>query len=279
MSDQYPGGWLTKSPPTPNGSTARGMWKLNQQAGYRQQNLWPTAPNAPTIGTASATSGTVASVTFTAPANTGSSAITGYTVTASPGGLTGTGSASPVSVSGLTAGTSYTFTVTATNAAGTGPASAASNSITMPVNGQVAYTTPGTYSWVAPAGVTSVSVVAVGGGDRWQYKWLVDDLSPEQIAANIEKKNQKLRADIVTKTQARLDNFASSRNYAGMLSLCTYATSTNAKFAAEGQYGVQARDETWAKLYEILAEVEAGTRPVPTGYAEIEPELPALAWP
>ena len=26
------------------------------------------------------------------------------------------------------------------------------------------YTTAGTYSWVAPAGVTSVSVVAVGGG-------------------------------------------------------------------------------------------------------------------
>lgn len=33
--------------------------------------------------------------------------------------------------------------------------------------GQQAYTTAGTYSWVAPAGVTSVSVVAVGtGGDR-----------------------------------------------------------------------------------------------------------------
>lgn len=34
------------------------------------------------------------------------------------------------------------------------------------VTGQVAYTTPGTYSWTAPTGVTSVSVVAVGpGGD------------------------------------------------------------------------------------------------------------------
>jgi hypothetical protein len=30
--------------------------------------------------------------------------------------------------------------------------------------GQQEYTTPGTYSWTAPAGVTSVSVVAVGGG-------------------------------------------------------------------------------------------------------------------
>ena len=32
--------------------------------------------------------------------------------------------------------------------------------------GQQAYTTPGTYSWVCPVGVTSVSVVAVGGGSR-----------------------------------------------------------------------------------------------------------------
>jgi len=32
--------------------------------------------------------------------------------------------------------------------------------------GQDAYTTPGSYSWVAPAGVTSVSVVCVGGAAR-----------------------------------------------------------------------------------------------------------------
>lgn len=33
-----------------------------------------------------------------------------------------------------------------------------------PAPGQVSFTTPGTYSWIAPAGVTSVSVVCVGGG-------------------------------------------------------------------------------------------------------------------
>ena len=35
--------------------------------------------------------------------------------------------------------------------------------------GQVAFTTKGTYSFVAPPGVTSVSVVAVGGGEFRQY--------------------------------------------------------------------------------------------------------------
>lgn len=33
-----------------------------------------------------------------------------------------------------------------------------------PLPGQQAYTTPGTYTWVAPAGVTRVCVVCVGGG-------------------------------------------------------------------------------------------------------------------
>jgi uncharacterized protein YbjQ (UPF0145 family) len=91
------------------------------------------APDAPTIGTATAGAGS-ASVTFTAPANVGGSAITSYTVISSPGSIIGTGASSPITVSGLTNGTAYTFTVVATNAYGTGPASAASNSVTPAVN-------------------------------------------------------------------------------------------------------------------------------------------------
>jgi len=91
------------------------------------------APDAPTIGTATAGAGS-ASVAFTAPANVGGGAITGYTVISSPGSIIGTGASSPVTVSGLTNGTAYTFTVVATNAYGTGPASAASNSVTPAVN-------------------------------------------------------------------------------------------------------------------------------------------------
>lgn len=84
---------------------------------------------------------------------------------------------------------------------------------------------------------------------------------------------------VVAATQQRLDAFAKTRNYDGILSACTYASSTVPKFQAEGQYCVEARDATWAKLYAMLAEVEAGTRPMPTGYADIEGELPPLAWP
>jgi hypothetical protein len=109
----------------------------------------------------------------------------------------------------------------------------------------------------------------------WTQSWQVYALSAEEVAQNL----QGLKDQIASETQQHLDTFARTRNYDGMLSLCTYATSTNPTFAAEGQYGVEARDATWAALYTMLAEVEAGTRPVPSGFADIEPELPVLTWP
>lgn len=90
---------------------------------------------------------------------------------------------------------------------------------------------------------------------------------------------EQIMAKIVEATQKRLDDFARTRNYDNILSVCTYATSTVPKFKAEGQYCVAARDTTWAKLYEILSEVQAGTRPMPSGFADIEPLLPPLEWP
>jgi hypothetical protein len=90
---------------------------------------------------------------------------------------------------------------------------------------------------------------------------------------------EELKRTVSDKTQKRLDTFAQSRNYDNILSACTYATSTIPKFQREGQYCVEARDATWNKLYEIMEAVQAGTRQMPSGYAEVEPELPVLAWP
>jgi hypothetical protein len=87
-----------------------------------------TVPNAPTNVSATAGNGQ-ATVSFKLPSN-GGSQITRYTATSNPGGITASGAGSPITVTGLTNGTTYTFTVTATNAIGTGNASAPSNRVT-----------------------------------------------------------------------------------------------------------------------------------------------------
>lgn len=71
-----------------------------------------------------------ASVAFTEPVTDRCPTITGYTVTSSPGGLAATGASSPLVVTGLTNGTTYTFTVVATNAVGNSVASIASPPVT-----------------------------------------------------------------------------------------------------------------------------------------------------
>lgn len=102
--------------------------------------------------------------------------------------------------------------------------------------------------------------------------------TPEQLAAVVIPTPEQIQADYTARIQVRLDAFARTRGYDGILSAASYVTSTNAQFAKEGQYCVGARDSTWAKGYEVMAAVQAGTRPMPT-WAELEAELPALAWP
>jgi hypothetical protein len=70
-------------------------------------------PTAPTIGTAT-TGDASATVAFTNPSYLGKPSTNNiYVAISSPGSVTGSSATSPITVSGLTNGTSYTFTVTA----------------------------------------------------------------------------------------------------------------------------------------------------------------------
>ncbi len=126
-------------------------------------------------------------------------------------------------------------------------------------------------------GVRSAAPVQVDG--VWTQRWEIYQLSTEEVGANQAAAAQALQQSIVDATQERLDSFARTRNYDNILSACTYATSNIPKFAAEGQIAVNLRDATWAALYQILEEVQAGQREAPTGFSDIEPLLPPLEWP
>jgi len=93
----------------------------------------PLVAGAPTIGTATATGLTTATVEFTAPASDGGSTITSYRATSNPSGIIGTidqSGSGTIDMTGLSSGVAYTFTVTAINSAGISNSSSASNSIT-----------------------------------------------------------------------------------------------------------------------------------------------------
>jgi hypothetical protein len=123
-----------------------------------------------------------------------------------------------------------------------------------------------------------VTVAPYIDGDR-VFTVAIEPLTQAEIEANATAAAQAIINQITIATQSRLDTFARTRNYDGILSACTYATSTITKFQVEGQYCVNMRDATWMVLYSIMDAVEAGTRPMPSGYADIESDLPVLEWP
>lgn len=77
--------------------------------------------------------------------------------------------------------------------------------------------------------------------------------------------------------QTHLDEFAQTRNYDNCLSCCSYVNSTFEKFAIEAQYMIERRDACWAAGYQIIADVKAGKRDIPTK-EQLLIEIGTLEW-
>lgn len=166
------------------------------------------APDAPTGVSASLPLSTSTDVTFVPPSTDGGSAILDYTATCrgSDGSSTsGSGSSSPIVVSNLTPGTTYTCTARARNAIGTSPASAASSPVLafwgsppgevgVSINDGAQYTTTPdvTLSVAWPARATGLRVSNDGGfGNLTRFEltktvaWKLDSSGPERLPKTV----------------------------------------------------------------------------------------------
>lgn len=92
-------------------------------------------------------------------------------------------------------------------------------------------------------------------------------LTPTQIQTQYTQAAQNL-----------LDTTAKTQGYDGILSLASYATSTNPTFKAQAEAGIAWRDAVWTEGYSILAQVEAGLLAQPTVESFLA-MLPQMVWP
>lgn len=141
-----------------------------------------TQPGAPSISSVNAGNGQV-TVNFNAPSYLGKPTGTSYTVTATPGGATATGSGSPLTVSGLSNGTTYSFVVTLSNGVATSLPSGSSSGTPVAPPFFPPFFPPSFgpwFPWFPPPprfagcidGETLISVV--GAGDTVTYKMAKD---------------------------------------------------------------------------------------------------------
>lgn len=98
------------------------------------------------------------------------------------------------------------------------------------------------------------------------------------ITINQEKAEAIRTEQLIEAVQKHLDATANEKGYDGILSLCSYATSLDATFSAEGQAGVEWRDAVWRYCYQVMNACLENTRTAPTA-AELIAELPAMQWP
>ena len=88
----------------------------------------------------------------------------------------------------------------------------------------------------------------------------------------------EVQAELTAAVQIYMDNRARERGYDDILKATSYRGDTiNPTFAKEAELCFVWRSQVWTRCYEILAEVEAGVRPIPSK-EELIAELPKLDW-
>jgi hypothetical protein len=99
-----------------------------------------------------------------------------------------------------------------------------------------------------------------------------------EFGQNLAARAEATKRALVTVIDRHVEEVARDRDYNDAAALAGYAASTVPGWAAEAQAFVGWRDRVWLTAYAMLAEVEAGTRPIPSE-AELLAALPDISWP
>jgi len=121
-------------------------------------------------------------------------------------------------------------------------------------------------------------VINVATGEQTVVPLTAEEIASAQ-AASAAIAAAQLKPMLTAAVQSHLDATAQAHGYDNIYTACTYADEPAvAQFQAEGQALRAWRSRVWAHCHQVMAEVMAATRPVPTA-AELVAELPALVMP
>jgi hypothetical protein len=121
--------------------------------------------------------------------------------------------------------------------------------------------TPNDWYWLHPDGQVygSKAGAKVPTTDLDYQAWLAKGSQPTQWPqdASGQVTNEALlevlrphKLDPDSRVQTLLDDFAKAKGYNDISTACSYATSNNSAWAAEGQKAVQVRDSVWSAFIE-----------------------------
>ena len=113
----------------------------------------------------------------------------------------------------------------------------------------------------------------------WGAGWRAEALPVEQPGPELEPTEEDIIAARTAEVQAHMDDAARGFGYDSIYTAATYAEEPAVpKFQAEGRAFRAWRSRVWARCHEVMADVKAGKRPMPSREELIE-ELPALVLP
>ena len=107
--------------------------------------------------------------------------------------------------------------------------------------------------------------------------YTISQEAPSKRVMNPKQQKAKIKATLLKAVDDYMDKTVRERGYDNIAKCVTYEGDIDPIFNREGTAAKQWRSKVYRKCYDVLVDVEAGLRDVPT-VEELIAELPVLTW-